>query len=80
MSKLDIKVYRFDDWEALYIDGERVAEGHSLTIPEFVEHLPLEENGMYFYSDFIDERDYPELEEHFLNGDIDSILKEIQGS
>ena len=32
MTKRDIVIYREDEWEAMYIDGKKVAEGHSINL------------------------------------------------
>lgn len=77
MSKLDVSLVKFDDWQVLQINGEVVAQGNKITIEEFVRHLCLEDQGINFYSKFIDEIDYPELHEAFRDGDIETILEEI---
>ena len=77
MSKLDVNLYKFDDWQILTVNGEIVYQNHRVEIEEFAEQLGLEDQGINFYSKFIDENDYPELKEYFANGNVEAILEEI---
>ena len=43
-----IHVAECDDWIALYIDGERVIQGHSLSWTEVLDALELEYTGEYY--------------------------------
>ena len=39
MGNVKITVVKGDDWEALYIDGQKKAEGHSIPDWEFMQAL-----------------------------------------
>lgn len=45
MSGPDFVVVSIDDWQALFVNGEKVMEGHQLSLEETVNYV-LKEQGM----------------------------------
>lgn len=78
MSKTDVNLYKFDDWQVLTIDGEIVEQGHRIEIESVVKHLHLEDQGINFKSKFIDEYDYPDYDYLFEDADVESIIEVVE--
>jgi len=57
---MNIELRKIDDWEVLYLDGEKVTEGHEISVHEVLDMLlerKVIQNYDYCYNDEIDEVD-----------------------
>lgn len=41
MSAPDYKMVSFDDWEALYCNGEKVLEGHRISVEDILKEMEV---------------------------------------
>ena len=61
-----ISLYRVDDWEALYIDGKLVKEGHSVETEDVLDVLGIEYTSEYLDDFDPDTHDFLKDESQFL--------------
>jgi hypothetical protein len=57
---MDIVIKRTADWEALYIDGEKALENHSLPTYAIVEAMGYDYEDEYIPEDEVDLTTFPE--------------------
>ena len=62
MSAPDYVLVNFDDWEALYADGEKLVEGHHVTVRDVIEQTDFcAVTGSTFKFEFVDDTKWQEM-------------------
>jgi hypothetical protein len=70
-----IEIFQFDDWCVLQINGITVDQAHRIGPDRLLENL-----GISHSYTFVDESDWPLLEDLFLEGDVENIIKTVKGA
>ncbi len=63
---MKISIYKVEDWQALYIDGKKVFENHTITPEDILDAMNIEYTSTYIDNFDVDADYIPATEDEIL--------------
>ena len=67
MNNPKVSIYKVDDWQALYIDGELIYENHKISPEEVLQKLGITYKVKFVDTFDVDEHEFPKKEFDLIN-------------